>query len=47
MKMSNEYIIKNFKEIFDKMDEEKREAERIDLENKKEIRRLRKLGYLE
>lgn len=45
--MSNEYIIKNFKEIFDKMIEEEKEAERINRENKKEIKRLRRLGYLE
>lgn len=47
MTLSNEYIIRNFKEIFDKMDEEEAEAKRIDRENKKEIQRLRRLGYLQ
>jgi hypothetical protein len=42
--MDNKYIIENFKEIFDKMDEEREEAEQIIRENRKEIRRLRKLG---
>jgi hypothetical protein len=42
--MNSKYIIENFKEIFDKMDEEREEAEQIIRENRKEIRRLRKLG---